>query len=166
MATQTPVPKPQLTPRAIFESYLKAIKLSEGSQLYQTLYLETPHGELTDILRGGELACANYVSAILYHFKYIQQPHATVEGTEKDLIESGWSQVTTPTIGDVIIWEPNFDHDPKAEHLHIGFSLGGDQAMSNSTTQKTIVQHHFTYGTNESGEPKRKIKVIFQKPTV
>ncbi|MFO0764445.1 MAG: hypothetical protein U0487_00140 [Patescibacteria group bacterium] len=156
-------PKPVLSPKAVFASYLFAIKNSLGNAMFQSLFLEKADGELVDILKGGDIACANYASSILYRFKYIKEPHATVEGTEKDLIDSGWTLVTEPQEGDVIIWQPNFDHDPKAEHLHIGFSIGGDQAISNSTTLKYPVEHHLTFGTKEDGAPRREIKAIYRR---
>lgn len=157
--------KPVLSPKAVYASYLFAMKNSIGTVMFQSLFLEDANGELIDVLKGGDVACGNYVSSILYRFKYIKEPHATVEGTEKDLLESGWTITTEAQEGDVITWEPNYDHDPNAKHLHIGFFVGDDQAISNSTTLKHPVQHHLTFGTKEDGSPKRAIKAIYQKPT-
>ncbi|HPF95618.1 MAG TPA: hypothetical protein PLR08_03655 [bacterium] len=157
--------KPILSSKAVFASYLFAIKNSLGSPMFQEFYLENEQGELFDALKGGDIACGNYVSWILFRFQYIKQPHLTVKGIEKDLLESGWTIVTEAQEGDVIVWGPSHEHDSDMLHTHIGFSLGGDQAISNSTKLRHPNQHHLTFGTQEDGTPKREITAIYRNPT-
>lgn len=165
-SVSTDVSKPVLSPKAVFASYLFAIKNSLGSTMFQEFYLEDEKGELFDALKGGDVSCGNFVSWILFRFQYIQQPHLTVKGIEKDLLESGWAVVKEAEAGDVIVWAPTRDHDPDTMHTHIGFSIGGDQAISNSTKLRHPNQHHLTFGTQEDGTPTREITAIYRKPTV
>ena len=156
--------KPVLSPKAVFASYLFAIKNSLGSPMFQEFFLEGEDGELFDALKGGDIACGNVASWILHRFQYIKQPHLTVKGIEKDLLECGWTVVTEAQEGDVIIWAPSRDHDPEMAHTHIGFSIGGDQTISNSTKLRHPNQHHLTFGTREDGSPVREITAIYRKP--
>ena len=77
--------------------------------------------------------------------------HATVEGTVKDLENSGWKRIKTPKEGSVLIWEE------KNSHKHIGFYLGKNKAVSNSSEKRVPKTHHFTYNG------KRKIESIWFK---
>lgn len=137
------------------KSYLAMVRNAAKGEnhLFRNLYALVD-GEEADINKNGALACGFFSSAILYVNKLIKDMHAGVAGLERDLGESGWSVAAgEPEEGDVIVWEP------LPIHLHLGFSLGGERAVSNgSNTTLMPEEHHYTYdGT-------RKIVRIWRHP--
>jgi len=124
-----------------FETYLAVINNSVGSKMFSQGFAKID-GKPTDIMRGGELSCAFFVSSVLTTFGFIKSMHATVTSTVKDLEASGWTKVDTPKIGDVIVWAsiafPNGE-----QHEHIGFAVAEDQAVSNDYASGTPQRHSF-----------------------
>ena len=125
-----------------FKSYLQVIKNSVGANTYKNFYARVDE-EVKDVLEDGNLSCAYFVCSILYNFKLIQDMHTTVAGTVRDLEESGFEKIDSDSIGvdepkegAVIVWteDPN---DQGGIHKHLGFYIGDNQAISNSTSQKT-----------------------------
>ena len=111
-----------------------------------------------DIMKNGELSCAYFVSSILTLFKLIDRPHRTVDGTTKVLEKYGWKKVRKAKEGCILVWEEkNFG---KECHKHIGFYIGKDRAISNSSKKKVPAKHHWTFGTTK-GKPKLKITDIY-----
>jgi hypothetical protein len=148
---------PQLqTVRLYFKSYIKAIQNSVGTNLFRNLYVRTDEKGEFDALDDGADSCAFFVSAVLVIFKRITGIHGTVEGTIKDLRESGWIEVTETQAGDIIVWEAQKFENSMQEH--IGFSIGNNRAISTSWTKKTPVEHDQTFGST------RKITQIFRMP--
>jgi hypothetical protein len=98
----------------------------------------------------------------LYHFGLIEKPHATVASTIKDMEEHGWSVVEEPRIGDVLVWEPSDAHAEGEMHEHIGFYIGDERAISNSSTTAEIVEHDWTFGVDNEGNPNRKVIKILR----
>lgn len=139
--------------QALFDTYISVIQSSVGSKMFQHLYM-TVDGKKRDILRGGELSCAFFVSSILLMFALIGERHATVAGTVAAIEKYGWKKIKRPKVGAILVWEE------KKEHKHIGFYIGDNKAISNSPTKKVPASHHFTFGTLE-GVPKRKIEAIY-----
>ncbi|MBI2278550.1 MAG: hypothetical protein HYU81_00595 [Candidatus Brennerbacteria bacterium] len=130
------------TVRLIFlDSYLTAIKNSVGANIFKTLWAEVD-GQTEDILEGGKLSCASFVSGILAWFGLIKERHATVAGTVRDMQASGWEVIPEPRPGCVLHWEKMKEN---GEHEHLGFYLGHDAAVSNSRTARTPIEHHWTY---------------------
>lgn len=136
------------------ETYIAMIENSEGTQMFQNLYARV-NGEKKDITRAGELSCAFFVSSVLKIFDLIEEVHATVDGTVRDLYKSGWFEIegsidpstegSTSKIlpGVIIVWE---EKEEKGErHKHIGFYLGNNEAISNSAKEKVPKKHHFIY---------------------
>lgn len=105
-------------------------------------------------MKNGELSCAFFVSSLLIILQLIARMHGTTEGTIRDMRESGWREIKKIKTGAVLIWEK------RKGHAHIGFFIGTNKAISNSTTRGYPVTHHFTYGATK-GKPKRKITHIF-----
>lgn len=102
-------------------------------------------GEVRDINNNGALACGFFASAILYLNKLIGDMHSGVAGLERDLAASGWAQVPELKDGAVLVWEsrPGADGTP---HLHAGFSIGNDRAVSNGSNSTLMPEeHHVTY---------------------
>jgi hypothetical protein len=140
----------------LFDSYFQIIKNGVGTTLFRNLYLKI-NDQKTDILENGHLSCAVFTSSILYLFKLIGDIHATVAGTVKDMEESGWLPIETPRLGAILLWEKSKDAHG---HKHLGFYIGDNQAISNSTKAGVPEIHHWTYGEKDN-EPVRKIEKIF-----
>jgi hypothetical protein len=147
-------------------SYVAAVRDSVGSKMFRHLYAVDEHGSRSDILQNGRLSCAYFVAFILYHFQLIKTPHATVTSTVKDLEEHGWSVVETPEVGDVLVWEPSTAHVEDTLHEHIGFYMGDERAISNSSATGEIAEHDWTFGADNEGNPNRKIIKILRRPLV
>ncbi len=152
----TPIVRPLLLP-----TYLAMIRGSVQSRAYQHLYASVD-GVPQDIVKGGAYACAFFVCHILLWFSLIQEPHSTVQGTLRDLRASGWEETSAPEPGDVIMWE--VAQEAGEPHEHIGFFLGDDRAISNSTSQACPLEHHLTYGAHEDGSPARDIVAFYTHP--
>ena len=143
----------------IFDTYIAVIKNSVGSKMFRNSYAKVD-GKKTDIMKNGDLSCAWFVSSLLYLFKLIKDAHATVNGTIKDLQQSGWKKIKKPKIGNVIVWE-KIDFGNKDFHKHIGFYIGNNKAISTSNSKKgQPIIHHWTYGIKRN-KPVRKVKAIF-----
>lgn len=97
-----PSPKKQKVEPILIDTYLGAIKNSIGSKMFRNLYAKVD-GKKVDITKNGNLSCAVFVSSILFLFKLIKGVHATVNGTIRDLKESGWIETKTPEIGCVLV---------------------------------------------------------------
>ncbi len=138
-------------------SLLAAVRHSVGSRMFRELYADED-GVTKEILQDGRLSCAFFVAFLLYHFHLIKQPHATVQSTVKDMIESGWTEASVPQEGDVLLWDASQDHVEGEMHQHIGFFLGDGQAISNSSTQKEIIEHEWTFNGS------RHVQKIFRAP--
>ncbi len=101
------------------------------------------------ILQDGYLSCAFFASSVMHNFKLIGAPHATVDGTLRDMLASGWLEVdpeTEPREGSVIVWEAgSFDGAPEL-HKHIGFYVGNGEAISNYKTHGHPAKHPWQNG--------------------
>jgi hypothetical protein len=139
------------------------IESSVGSKLFRHLYGKVG-SKKTDLLRGGDVACAFYVSSILVLRNLAKAVHATVSGTMKDMLSSGWVEIKKPKVGSIILWE-NLKGQSGEEHKHLGFFIGGDRAISNVPAKKSPQIHHFTYGLKK-GQPVRKIEKVFWHPSL
>ncbi len=143
----------------LFDTYIAVIKNSAGSKMFRNLYAKVD-GKKTDIMKNGDVSCAFFVSSILVLFKLIKEIHSTVDGTMRDLGQSGWQKITKPKIGNVIVWE-KIDFGNKNFHKHIGFYIGNNKAISTSSSKYgQPVIHHWTYGIKRN-KPVRKIESIF-----
>lgn len=109
---------------------------SVGSESFRNLYFETPDGE-KNILRGGELSCAFFVSSVLKIFSLIGGIHTTVSGAQKDLIESGWEEIKKPRPGVIILWTPQIKENGES-HRHLGFYVGDNQAVHNDGDKRKV----------------------------
>ncbi|MEK7520218.1 MAG: hypothetical protein AAB581_03200 [Patescibacteria group bacterium] len=133
------------------------LKNSARTRMFRHSYAQV-NGKRTDILENGSLSCAFFVSTVLAMFRLIDRMHSTVDGAVKDLEESGWKKIRRPMVGSVLVWESKTDED--GPHRHMGFYIGKDQAVSNSTQRGYPVIHHWTYG-KKRGLPRRKVESIY-----
>lgn len=132
-----------------------------GTNMYRNLYALVDDKE-QDIVKDGVRSCSLFVSSILNQFHLIESaiaPHVTVAGLEKNMKNSGWQVTDTSRPGDVIIWEPIRQADDI--NPHVGFFIGGDQAVSNDWQTRVPIKHHITYGTKSDGKPVRSITAIY-----
>lgn len=121
------------------KTLFKLIENSIGSKLFRNNYFFVD-GKSKDLLKNGELSCAFYVSSILYLLRLIKDVHTTVQGTIKDMEESGWYKIEKPKKGAVILYEPD-----KHGHLHLGFYWSKNRAVSNVSSKKSPNFHHLNY---------------------
>jgi len=142
----------------IFDTYIAVIKNGVGSKIFRNFYAEI-NNKKTDITENGNLSCAWFVSSLLYLFKLIRSTHVTVTGTVKDLENSGWKKIDKPKIGSVLVWE-EIDYGNKDFHKHIGFYIGNQMAISNSSKLGYPIKHNWTFG-KKKGKQVRKIESIF-----
>jgi len=154
------------------KNYLAMIRNAAKGEnhMFQNFYAEVD-GTEKDLNRDGALGCAIVASSILYlqnsllEFlkkpKLIQFVHANVPSTEKDMLENGWQEISELKEGAVIVWEPKTGAD-NTPHLHMGFYLNDQEAMSNDSNGNGMPSiHHPTFGTNSDGSPIRKIIRIY-----
>lgn len=135
------------------DTYLTFVKGAVASKSYQKIFAKI-NGKKVNLVKNGRLSCAFFVSSVLKTFGLISELHATVAGTIKDMREKGWYVIKRPRVGSVILWEQ------KQGNKHLGFYIGKDKAISNSTKRRFPVIHHWTYGT-QNHKPKRKVEKIF-----
>ncbi len=139
----------------IFSSYMATVENSVGTGMFRNLYAMVDK-KTKDITENGNLSCAYYVSSVLFIFKLISGIHATVEGTEKDIINNGWEKVEQPQKGNILIWEEKIKGKDKKPHKHIGFFIEDNWAISNNDEKGLPVKHHYTYNQT------RKIEAIYR----
>lgn len=121
------------------DSYVSAILKSEKARLFQNLFARVD-GKHCDILAGGELSCAFFVSSILLLFGLIRRKHANVDSTVAAMRRVGWREIAKPRRGAVVVW--GLHTVTKGEpHKHIGFCLGAGEALSNSYFKKVPIRH-------------------------
>lgn len=137
----------------LFDTYISAIKNSIGSKTYRQIFAKV-NGKKKDITENGNLSCAYYVTSLLLIFKLVNEVHATVSGTVRDIEKSGWTQIDKPKVGAIIVWGKK-DFGKGDFHSHIGFYIGKNEAISNSPKKGIVEKHHFTYKNT------RKIEKIF-----
>ena len=138
------------------ESYLQYIENSVGSKMFRSYFVKDSKGKRIDVLGNGNVSCGIHVSTILRNFDLIKKLHFTVARTIDDMIDCKWKKVSLKSIrpGDVILWVPL-----KGEtglHSHAGFYIGKKQAVSNSSKQKCISKHHYTYSN------KREVEAVYR----
>lgn len=138
---------------------------SVGSKQYQHVYRRI-NGVSTDILENGDVSCAVHVTSILYLWGLVEDTHATVSSTVRDLLSNDWMMIDEPKVGCVITWEKKSLDYGKWFHPHIGFYVGNDQAVSNDRDTKVPAIHHYTYGTTEDGQPTRLITGLYWHPSL
>lgn len=127
-------------PLAVYESYLEMIKNSVGSKMFQSVFVQDGN-RVIDVTDKGDLACANYVSSVLSHFRLIACPfYTTVDKTLEDMILSGWVRCDTAVAGAVVVWKGKTCSDGLS-HKHIGFCLDETQAVSNCPVERSPRKH-------------------------
>lgn len=135
------------------DTYFAMIKNSVGTKLFCNFYARVD-GKKIDVMKRGDLSCAFFLSSLLSILALAEATHGTVESAISDMKRSGWKLSKKLVLGSIIVWEE------KKRHKHIGFYIGNDKALSNSSKKKSPAIHHFTYGV-KNGKPVRKIEAIY-----
>lgn len=129
------------------KNYLTLIENAAKGEnwMFRNFYM-VQDGVEKDALEDGGLSCAVFVSSILYlHNHILQEPwlkstHANVGSTVKDMLVHDWQEVQEPRPGAVLVWEKQNGHE------HIGFFMGGTEAVSNDSQGTGFPhRHHYTY---------------------
>ena len=132
----------------LHESYLAVLQRVDGTRMFQRLWFRFGTKKM-DIVRGGELSCALFVSSILHQFYLLPEVHATVLGTVADMKKNGWKKIRSVRPGAVLRWAA-VQYPDRTAHEHIGFALSKTTAVSNSTSKKVPHRHHISYGARGS----------------
>ncbi len=129
-----------------FKSYLAQIEASIGSTLFQHYYALDLDDQEFDVLEDGELSCGSFVSQILLMSQVIDKPCALASSTIRLMKKAGWLTVDIDQRekGDILVWEKQIQGN-QGLRLHIGFYMGGERAISNSTSRRVPVEHSDTY---------------------
>ena len=130
------------------QTVLSIVNGSVGSRAFQHLYVKRGTRS-EDILRGGELSCAFFVSTILHSRGLIREVHATVTGTLKDMRASGWKRIRHPRPGAVLTWAP-VSYEDQETHGHIGFAVSTKNAVSTSYRRRVVAKHSLTFGARNA----------------
>lgn len=128
----------------ILETLMEVLKKSVGTKMFQTIWTGV-NSQKKDITEQGELSCAFYVSSILSMFGLIDRAHATVTGTVEAMERAGWKKSKILKPGVIIVWDR--PRDNSHNHTHIGFYIGNNKAISNSSNTKCPAIHHYTFGS-------------------
>ncbi len=131
-----------MSPQDVLKNYHHRINNLVGTTLFKNFYLDGK-----DITGNGNTSCALVVSNIIFMMNqsWIGGPHATINSTEEDLLENGWSMRNTethsPKRGDIVFWGPWLMSD----HDHIGFVWDEQKAVSNDYRIGVPVEHSIDY---------------------
>lgn len=142
------------------DTLLSVVENSVGVTMFQTIWAEVG-GEKTDITEKGNLSCGFYVSGILAMFGLIDRLHSTVSGTVKCMEAAGWQKTDELKPGTVILWGVPENSD--FTHKHLGFYIGGDEAVSNVWQKGAPGRHHITFGV-EGSDTYRPIIAMYTHP--
>jgi hypothetical protein len=124
------------------ETYIKMIENSVGSNMFNSVYVKNKDSSgVTDVLENGKYSCAYYVSSLLFLLGLIDRPHALVSTVKTVISTSGdWEVADKAEAGDVVFWN-KVTFEDGTENAHVGFALNNQEAVSTSSTQKTVVKH-------------------------
>ncbi|HEY8998794.1 MAG TPA: hypothetical protein VIM53_00565 [Candidatus Saccharimonadales bacterium] len=142
--------------RLIFKTYMQLVRGSVGSNMFRHFYMTRADGTEFDAVGDGDNGCAFFVSSVLTIFAKIERIHGTVAKTVEDLQKSGWLEVQTPELGDVLVWAPK-TFESGETHAHIGFFVGDGKAVSMSSSLGTPAEHDMYFG-----DEKRAVTHIFR----
>lgn len=137
--------------------------------MFNSFYVrEKDTGKEYDVYDDGVWSGAFYVSSLLVLSSLLDKPHSTT-ATIKSVFDNkkekdwGWEEVDTGFLkpGDVIFWEEiEFEDGTKSDQ--VGFYIDAEEAYSTSSTKRTVVKHHPTFGTDDKGNPVRKIVTAYR----
>ncbi len=99
---------------------------------------------------GGNLACAQVASTILYRAGILDRPNLSVAGTEAALKRKGWVEHSgPPREGDAVIWnrqKKRRNGRIVLGHAHIGIMINDEKCVSNWSGVKMPREHYADRG--------------------
>lgn len=149
---------PNIT-KLIGKSFIAAIKNSVGANTWRNFYA-VDHGTERDVLNDGVHSCSFFVSSITTIFGLSKSAHMTIDSTVNDLMECGWEETDEPRPGSVLLWEAQ-DFGAEGSFTHLGFYLGGEKAISASSSKHTPAEHDWLFRNNPpTNKTERKVEKI------
>lgn len=147
-----------------FDTYIATIKNSVGTNMFHQAYLlkGRPGERLkrVDATEDGNIACAYYLSSVLFLFGMIREKHLTVKSTVADMEKFGWIKIKRPRVGSVLVWEAKPQASGRITR-HIGFYIGGQKAISSRDDTRSPREHHWLY--KDEGTVRR-VEAIYWHP--
>jgi hypothetical protein len=125
------------------KNFLSSVDGLVGTKMFQHIYVRDEKGSETDALGDGDLSCAYVVSSVLTLYKLIDGPHATVKTTIEKMREGEWRLTSEPVVGAIAYWPAVKGNE------HIGFVVGDDEIISNSSKERVPVRHNFKMSNGE-----------------
>jgi len=143
---------------AIVENSVKG-----DNYLFRNLYADE-NGKEIDVFENGGTSCGGHVTWILLALELIKHPHASVHGTVKDMLLSGWYEIFELKPGAVIVWESvlassGLQGEKGVKLSHMGFYVGNGEAISNDSKGS-----HFPRRHSATYDGTRKIEKILWHP--
>jgi len=132
------------------KNYIAMINNSVWTKMFRNNFFQLNWKKI-DILKNWSDSCAYFVSSLLKIFGLIENIHATVDGTIKDISKYWWEEYKWKNIQvwSILVWEKiNW-------HKHIWFYIWNNKAISNSSKKREIAKHSLDYNG------KRKIEKIY-----
>ncbi len=123
-------------PLVLRDSLLSELEGSIGTRKYKSLY-RLRNDIREDVINNGDLACAYFVSDLLWGFELISRGrHTTVQVTLEDMEASGWYKIDKPEAGAVVVWGEKWGDDGRP-HRHLGICVDAEYAIEHSAVTKS-----------------------------
>lgn len=142
------------------KNYLAMIRNAARGEthMFRNYYI-TIDGVERDALKDGALACGTFISSVLYlqnsTIEFLKKPkwisfvHANIPAVEKDMRQNGWQITEDLREGTILVWEAREGTEVPVYgnmHLHGGFYMGNERAISNGSDSILMPEeHHYTY---------------------
>ena len=139
------------------ENFLWSLEEEVGHKVGVVMCRRVSDNKLIDVSDCGRKYCAAWLTKFLLgvgnrHIRFITEPHATVEATEKDLLKSGWEKrrssngiFTFLKPGDILVWEKKMIFGNENEHIGFFKSLSTHTAVSTCAELRCVREHHYTF---------------------
>lgn len=103
-----------------------------GSQEYQSLPIIRGAGEIEDVIKQGEYACAYETTCALHNLGLLAAVHTTVDGFEAEVQDSAdWLKLARPMTGAIGILEPKRHLDGRLGTRHTFTCISHSEAVHN-----------------------------------
>ncbi len=149
-----------------YKSYMEMIKNSVGTRMFKSLIADVD-GEQQDILEGGVLSCAKFVSSLLYLNKLIDDVHAMTPSLVKNMERNGWIKIKDDDLrpGAVVVWKAR-PYPDGSQVPHIGFVIENGEVISTSPVKGEVVRHPINYlkSRDDISDGKREVESVYWHP--
>jgi hypothetical protein len=108
-----------------------------GSLEYQYLHILMPDGEIDDVIRRGEFACAYETTCALHNLGLLSAVHTTVDGFQAEVETSpDWIKIDVPITGAIGILERKKHVDGTLGTRHTFTCISRRQAVHNDAREE------------------------------